>query len=299
MVAAVIGFITALATFNMMRKCDTRPPRNLKQIGEITALQGAVERRVPGAVNMESVPSPRPIYHQDLLVTQRDSSLTLSLTPDGPTLRLNENTRFVAEFDATQPGAFIGTLLDGTLTVLNPGRKGLFRLFREGQEISLESAEKPLVPVIPAETLQPTEESPAATAGIVITATVPDDSAPTSTPARAATAPTPPTGGGESELLTNDDIIRALRNQTGLFQRCYLGFIHRRGSGSAMTGASGKITMRFTVQPSGRANEAQVVQSEFNDPTLHNCVREVIERARFKTFRGAAVVIQEFPITLQ
>jgi len=298
-IAAVVGFATALALFNMLKKCDGRPSRSLKQIGEIAAVDGAVERRTPGAVNMETVPGPRPLYHQDLVVTQRSSSATITLTPDGPTLRLNENTRFIAELDATRPGAFLGTLLDGTLSVLNPGRKGLFRLFREGHEISVETAEKRLVPVIPAEGSAPAAQEAAASGtpppsgGIVITATMPTDEAqPTPKPAAAAAPPE-----AESDILTNEDILKTLRGQTGLFQRCYLSFIHR--SGSSASNQRGKVTLRFTVLPTGKVTEASVLRSDFRDPTLNNCVREVLERARFKIFRGAAVPVEEFPISLE
>lgn len=305
-IAAVVGFATALAIFNMLKRCDGRPSGGLKPIGEITAVEGSVERRTPGAVNIETVPGPRPLYHQDLLVTQRASTATITLTPDGPTLRLNENTRFIAEIDATRHGAFIGTLLDGTLSVLNSGRKGLFRLFREGREIPLESAERRLVPVIPAEGTAPSSQAAVGgtpspmTGGIIITATSPSEEAqptpkPESTAPQAANSASPLEA--ESEILTNDDIIKTLRGQTGFFQRCYLGFIHR--SGSNASSQSGKVTLRFKIQPSGKVSDASILRSDFRDSTLNNCVREVLERARFKIFRGPAVPVEEFPISLQ
>ncbi len=308
-IAAVIGFLTALAAFNFLKKWEWGSPHDLKQIGQILAVEGQVERRLPGSVHMESVPGPRPLYHQDLLVTQHRSSVTIALEPNGPTIHLNENSRFVAEVDASKPGAFIGTLLDGTASVVNPGRKDMFRLFRDGQQVALENADKTLVPVIPEEagtvtgTVANTTPSPAAatTTGIVIVATQADEThspKPDATPAAASAKNEKPNPRPEAEagILTNDDIIKSLRNQTGLYQRCYLSYIHRTNS---QTGSGGRVTLSFTVQNTGRVNDAQVVRSDFKDATLHNCVKEVTERVRFKSFRGNAVPVQEFPITLQ
>lgn len=298
-IAAVIGFLTALAAFNFLRKFDWGSTGHYKKVGQILAVEGQVERRLPGAVNMETVPNPRPLFHQDLIVIQNGGSATISLEPNGPTLRLHENTRFIPELDATKPGAFIGTLLDGTLTVLNPGRKDLFRLFREGKEVAFEAADKTLVPMIPADgTALPARPSDSAGGGITIVATQPDESSaakPEATPVPSAALETPASE-TETDVLTNDDIIKTLRTQTGLFQRCFLSFIHRN---SVPAGTSGRVTMSFTVQSSGRVVDAQVKRSDFKDETLHHCIKEVTERTRFKTFRGAAVPVQEFPISLQ
>jgi len=303
-IAAVIGFVTALAAFNFLKKWEWGSTGgDLKQIGQILAIEGQVERRLSGSVHIETVPGPRPLFHQDLLVTQHRSSVTFALEPNGPTIHLNENARFIAEVDPSKPGTFIGTLLSGTLAIVNPGRKDLFRLFRDGQQVALENADKTLIPIIPEEPSAMTLKSlPTAspTSDVVIIATQTDDSAlpkPESTPStntgKPLANPQPET---ESGLLTNDDIVKALRNQTGLFQRCYLSFIHRTNS---PIGSGGRITLSFNVQNTGRVHDAQVVRSDFKDTTLHNCVKEVTERARFKTFRGNAVPVREFPITLE
>jgi Gram-negative bacterial TonB protein C-terminal len=311
-IAAAIGLLTAMALFNLLKKWDARSSHQLKQIGEILSIDGAVERRSPGALTMEAVPGPRPLYHQDLLVTQRGGFATIVLSPDGPTLKINEGSRFIAEIDAARPQAFIGTILDGTVSVVNPGQKGVFRLYREGREISFESADRTMVPVIPMDksvatgsnATTPPAPTTGATPGIVITATQVDESARASKlshqpSADAAPAAQPPSGSDTdslSDILTNDDIMKTVRSQTSYFQRCFLSYIHRAGASAT---AQGTIVLSFTIQPSGKVSEAQLVRSEFNDLTLHNCTREVIERTRFKLFKGPAVPVQEFPVLLQ
>jgi TonB family protein len=297
-IAAVIGFVTALAAFNFLKRWEWAAPSDLKQIGQILSIEGQVERRLPGSVHMETVPGSRPLYHQDLVVTQPRSSVSIVLEPNGPTIHLNENSRFIAELDASKPGAFIGTLLAGGLAVLNPGRKDLFRLFRDGQQVALENADRTLVPVIPEEPSAVAFDPSATTTpstGFVIVATQSEDG----TSPKPETTPDPhleAESAADSGVLTNDDIVKALRNQTGLFQRCYLSYIHRTNSS---TESGGRVTLSFTVKNTGRVHDAKVVRSDFKDVTLHNCVKEVTQRTRFKTFRGNEVPVQEFPISLQ
>lgn len=298
--AAVVGFATALAAFNLLKRCDSQGAKtDAPVIGRLTSVEGQVERRLPGSAIMETVPSPRPIFHQDMIVTQGDSSASLVLEPDGPTLRLNENSRLVVEKDTTRPGAFIATLLEGTITPLNSGRAGFFRLFRDGKEVSLDSLSQQLVPVIPSEpavAASPTVSgAKPPVSGIVIQVTQLDESVVRPTPTQSAPGASEMAESGA--VLTNEEILRTLRGQYGLFQRCYLSYIHRQKSGAAATG--GTMQANFTIQTSGKINDAKIAQSDFKDTTLHNCVTEVIERTRFKAFEGAAVPVERFPISLQ
>lgn len=321
-VAAAIGLATSLAAFNALKNCSSPiGTRTETQIGRFSAIEGQVERRAQSTTSMETVPNPRPLYNQDLIITQKTSSATIQLEPDGPTLKLNENSRFVAERDASRSGAFIGVLLDGSLNVLNPGRAGSFRLFKNGYEITSENMDQKEIPII---TNQPTDNSNAAT-------TTPGTSSPTPQPIvitptqRIETIATPPTINSDSisasgsissavssgasspphEVLTNEEIIHSMKMQTGVFQRCYLNYIHRLGVNSAKkpsdspVSQSGILTLSFTIQNSGKVTNAKIAKAEFGDSILHNCVTEVTERTRFKAFKGDPVPVLEFPITLQ
>lgn len=300
--AVTIGFVTALAAFNLLRRCDNsdlQADKNLKKIGEIQSVTGQVERRLPKSVKIETVPGPRSLHNQDLIITQNDSSAVLILGSSGTTLKLGENTRFIAELDPAHQDALIGTLLDGSAQVLNPGKSDSFRLFRDGREIALENLNRTLVPVIPAESQTPPAVQATATPGLIITATRPDE--PTGSPRPAAT---PITSGEDEnatsrEVLTDQDIIRQLRGQTGFFQRCYLNYIHRNQKPGAEVGPGGTVIVSFVIQSNGKVTEAKIVRSDFKDSTLHNCINEVIGRTLFKGFKGNPIPVLEFPISLQ
>jgi len=295
--------------------------RHLQTIGEIHSVVGQVERRFPGTVNFEAVSSPLPLYNQDLVTTQKSSQATLILQEPEITLRLNENSRFIAELDATHPGALIGTLLSGTASVLSLPKKGKpdsFRLYKDGREILLNDLDKVAVPVLKIGATNPPRLTGSGALepekGLIITATKADDSA-SATPRPVDTSPTLGSVKGTqneqgNDVLTNDDILRQLRNQSGFLQRCYLNYLHRNQSRQAATrqktdassdgiGNGGVVTVSFVVQSNGRVSEAKIVKSDFKDSTLHNCVTEVIERTAYRGFRGNPVPVLEFPITLQ
>jgi hypothetical protein len=301
--AVAIGLAASLAAFNFLKKSDVRSfdPRLYTAIGEIQSVEGQVERRLPQSENMETVPGARPLFSQDLVLTQKSSSAVLVFTASQTTLKLAENTRFIAELDSLKPGAIVGTLLDGNIQVLNSGRPGLFRLFREGHEIALKDLERNLVPILPGEGKNASaQNAPAVTPtplnGLTISATLPEE------PVGAAAQP-PKTQVSEAvsnEILTNEDIVRQLRIQTGFFQRCYLNFIHRtQKPDSATVGQAGVVTVSFMIQSNGKVNETKVVRSDFKDTTLQNCITEVISRTVFRGFQGNPVPVLEFPISLQ
>ena len=300
-VAIAIGFATALGAFSLLKSVDMRssPAARTPVIGEIIEVSGRVERRPPGGTTSETIPGPRPFRHQELIITQRGASAILKFDSAGTVLRLEEATRFVSELDTSREGAMIGTILDGTARVINPGNRTLFRLYKDGRELSLDEAPKADVPVIPA-------QAPAATPStsgvldsnqtLLITATKPIE---TPTPAPRATAPE---SEPSSEILTNEDIVKGLRAQTGFFQRCYLGHIHREqpkpGPGG-LAGTGGTIVVGFLIQTNGRVSEAKIVRSDFKDTTLHACISEVLERTLFRGFKGKPVPVREFPISLK
>jgi hypothetical protein len=183
LIAIAVGALTVLLVFQLLKKSRfaemaTSPPNSpLEVIGEMTSVDGQVERRLAGSVRFESIPGPRSLFSKDLLVTQKSSFAILSLHEGERTetaqleLRLNESSKFVVEFDGSKPGALIGTLLGGTITVIKPGKPGLFRLFREGREIAVGSSEIPNIPVVSQPPIRAGSPSPTAPMGLVITAT--------------------------------------------------------------------------------------------------------------------------------
>ena len=318
--ALVVGIAAALAAYNIMNGLGIRslPLGQMLVIGEIQSVTGEVQRRLPGNVDIETIHGSSSLYSQEMIFTQNAPSQAVLTFKGGLSLRLTENSRFVAEVDASKKDAIIGTLLNGSVNILNIGTPGLFRLYQNGHEVALTTIEeKPMVALIPANTApengsEPLRHAgPGAEPGLVISATQVEEPIANATP----NADSEVAGGGgqaTSDNLTNDDIIHQLRGQMGFFQRCYLTFLHRTqanasgspssGSGSAGGGGigpTGTIVAGFRILPSGKVSDVKIARSDFSDGILNRCVTEVIERTQFKAFQGTAIPVQEFPITLQ
>lgn len=275
-------------------------------IGKIDSVQGAVTARLPRTLEFKPVLASKPLFSQELLQTDQGEAVVTLLTETQ--IKVTNATKFVVETDATRADALIGTILEGQVVVLNPGVAGRFRLFQQGRELPLDRAIVNAPNVV-------SSVKPVPLSGLVITATTPDENE--GLPESAANAKSAANGAikeksqiadeSSSDVLTNDDIVRQLRGQTGFFQRCYLGYINRvRGDKASVEGgftaeapAAGTVNLSFKVQPSGRVTDAKILRSNFKDNVLHRCVVEVVERARFKPFTGETVPVLEFPIRLQ
>ncbi len=257
------------------------------KVGTVESIQGRAESRYPRTLDFKPLAPNSDLHSQEVIRTD-DGSFVIASLANGTAVRVNEGTRFVVETDATRSDSLIATILEGRVTVLNPGARERIRLFYQGKELTLEEASR----------LQPSVVTPreaAAPTALVITATSPDENA---TPAPEAT-PRTSEEAASSDVLTNEDIVRHLRGQTGFFQRCYLTYIHRARTEKDVGPLSGTVTVSFRVQPNGKVTEAMLVRSDFRDQVLHRCVMEVVERARFKAFQGDTVPVLEFPIKLQ
>ncbi len=313
-----IGLFAVLAFFYLFKSLSALGARNAKSnrvVGEIESVEGQVEMRKAGSVRFEAVPSERPIENQDLLVTQNASHADVELKASGTAqlkLRLEENSKLIIERDPDHPGGLMGTLLGGTINVIERGQgSSTFRLFRQGREITLSKAASSDVLLLPksVETgTQVTAGSPRSVGddhlGLVITATrEADRSAP------GVVEPTSPTSGNEDsgtdlaasmDVLSNEDIVRHLRRQSGYFQRCFLSYLDRTELKNQATGETGGVvTMSFTITSSGKVTDAKVIKSDFKDSTVNNCVTEVTERTNFRGYRGRPVPVEAFPISLQ
>ncbi|MES2855611.1 MAG: TonB family protein [Bdellovibrionota bacterium] len=99
-------------------------------------------------------------------------------------------------------------------------------------------------------------------------------------------------GNVTSGPVSNDEIRTSLRAQTAFFQRCYLAYINRSGTGA------GSIVVAFTVSQAGKVRDAKILRTTFNDSTLNSCVLETVERTSFRAFEGDDVPVLEFPIEL-
>jgi hypothetical protein len=301
--AAVIGIAGALAGFNLLKEMNSgrAPLVQLVPVGEILEVRGHVTHRLPRSVNVEPLSEATELHNQERLTTGKNSSVLLQLD-DGSKLRLEEDSSFIVEFDPTKEEALTATLLAGRVTPLVRGKPGALRVFQGGREIDLGET-KAEVPVIGSASLP----ARAGETELVVVAPTPDESAvpasPSASPPTAKAAEPVAKGMGAAKLtdtLSDDEIRKFMRAQTGYFQRCYLTFMNRAGRSKAAAPAkSGVVVVGFTIQPSGKTSGASIVRSDFKDLTLQKCLLEVIERTPFRAFDGDAIPIAEFPITLE
>lgn len=300
--AIIIGLAVATGLFFWLKEAEFRTPPKLLVIGYMTSIEGRLDHRLPNTVRTKIVSGPAPLHHQELLITQRASSAELSFPTADALVRLHESTRFIAERDPHREDAIIATILDGAVTVQKVGKKDLIKFYKAGRELKLEGDGTMTLGVESAPALsaksQPLPENEDEFRVIVTATTKPADS---SKPEGAAMdSRTEP----NSDILTNEDIIRQLRAQSGFFQRCYLNHIHREQAkaGESIVGtpaSSGTIVTSFTIQTTGKVTDAKVIRSDFKDSILHSCVAEVLERTTFRGFKGEPVPVREFPISFQ
>jgi hypothetical protein len=294
-------------------------------VGEIQTVEGQVLIRPPRGTRFEAA-KPGPYQAESVIQTQAASAAVIEFRP-GPTIRLLENSRLVAELDSSRDGAMQVTILAGEVSVLNPGTNPLFTLLHNGISVPFRDGEVPLrrtVPLIevgPAddettaatndleEKIEIEKETEAATAPTVDLETLNPSAVPgalpTATPnedPRVKTLPAKEVGNGLiRSTLTNDDIRTQLRAQAGSFQKCYVTMVNRMSESGVSAGAlpKGEVSVAFKILPIGKVEEARVKKSPFKDSTFDRCVTEALGRLRFRQFQGAAIPIGDFPITLE
>jgi hypothetical protein len=303
--AIFFGFAVAFAGYNLL-KGGHRSKQDLATavIGKIQDLRGEVEHQLPRSTEQTRIDGTAPLHEQEHVLTLNQSEATIAFN-GGASLRLLENSRLVAERDAIRPDSIIATLLEGDVNVLNPGRAGALRVYKDGQELNLMAKNTKMVPVIKMGPGQVNTaigsgpgSGPESTPANTIVASTPDETAEAAaTPPRHL--PAKRSGrSGPTDTLTNEDITRQLRSQTSFFQRCYLTYMNRIKDKSKPAGG-GTITVGFTIQSNGKTSGVKVVRSDFQDQTLQKCVTDVVTRTSFKSFGADPIPVLEFPISLQ
>ena len=286
-------------------------------VGEIQSVEGQVLIRPPRGTRFDAA-KPGPFRAESVLQTQAASAAIIEFRP-GPTLRLLENSRLVAELDTSRDGAIQATVLAGEVTILNPGTNPLFALLHNGVSINFRDGEVPMPRTVPLIQVGPSTDGAAASdleekleiekeseLGAAPPSTDLDSISPGATPLppednRPKTLPTKNEAGLLRSTLTNDDIRTQLRSQAGSFQKCYVTMVNRMSeTGVARQSLpKGEIKVSFKILPTGKIEEARVLQSPFKDATFERCAADALSRMRFRQFQGAAIPVGEFPIILE
>lgn len=286
-IAALLVLAVAFGFYNHYRKSSPHEaPVGLVAIGEIVAVNGAVEHRWPARIEILPVVPGSAFHAGELVITHSNSQAVLAFK-NGAQLRVLPDSQVVAELDATHEDAIRATVVSGNASITKPGSGGSFRLFREGRDVTEGEAKTKLE--IPATGSAPVV-APALHTKDVVTATTPAET-PTPGAMENPKAATPIEIGS---VPTNDEIRRTFGKNAGFFQRCYLTHLSRKGASDAHS-----VTVGFTIQPTGKISAVKLVRSDFQDATLNNCVIETIGRTSFRPFKGEPIPVLEFPVELK
>ncbi|KYG61509.1 hypothetical protein AZI86_17530 [Bdellovibrio bacteriovorus] len=82
------------------------------------------------------------------------------------------------------------------------------------------------------------------------------------------------------EGLTAEHIQDTLKTYRPSFFKCYTQLLQKT------PGVVGQASLSFTIERTGRVNQAEVASSSINDPDFKKCLLEAIRRVEFKSFSG-------------
>lgn len=302
--AAFSGFHLISKTGSSLQLTEDRA-----EIARFQSVVGEVTRRLPYSTTFESAQVDASIYSQETIFTGTASEAVISLE-DGGVVRLGENSRIALEADPSRGETIIATVLDGSLSLVTAGEAGRLRVYRDGQEIDIRMGDQPRVPVLSAN-----EGAKIDSHQLAVVPTSDDDAASEEPSTNSMNVNQPKTENSLSttktiksgtlslqDTLSDDEIIKGIRAQTRLFQKCYLSFINRTkpSSEASLTAEQRKkVVVAFEIQNSGRVTKPQLVRTDVEDSSMNRCVLEVLERTNFASFSGDAIPIEEFPILLE
>jgi len=327
-IAAALGVAVA-AIFFFQGESEPQLSDQGRMVGQVIDMEGFVELRPRRARSFRQLGNGEAIYAEQLLRTGPGATVDIDFQP-GPTLRLMENSRLVAEIDPTRNEKTQATLLAGRVKVIADAESGGFTLWREGRLLALQSPdltaeldEVPLIrvpekvmgidgpadaeaelalgsaPVVPLPTgSTPTTPSPP---GSAPGATAGSPPAVNSIPAATRAAATPTAAALSDATLSDSEIRETVRKQGGGFQKCYIAMVNRMTQASATAAQlpRGEVKLSFRILPSGKSAEVKIQSAPFQDEVFNRCVIEAMSRVLFRGFSGSAIQINEFPISLQ
>ncbi len=321
-IAAALGVAVA-AIFFFQGESEPQLSDQGRLVGQVIDMQGFVELRPRRARSFRQLGNGEAIYAEQMLRTGPGATVDIDFQP-GPTLRLMENSRLVAEIDPTRNEKTQATLLAGRVKVVADAESGGFTLWREGRLLGLQSPdlaaeldEVPLIrvpekvmgidgpadaeaelalgsaPVVPLPTggtpLNPSGSAPGVTAGSPpVTNSSPAQTLPgNSLPAATRAAPTPTVAISaiSDATLSDSEIRETVRKQGGGFQKCYIAMVNRMTQASATAAQLPRGEVKLSFRILPSGKSADVkIQSAPFQDEVFN--RCVIEAMSRVVFRG-------------
>lgn len=96
----------------------------------------------------------------------------------------------------------------------------------------------------------------------------------------------------EPETLSNEYIDDSISRKQISLQKCWLS----RVKNSPVH--KGRLVVQFEISRRGKVKDTKIIESDFNDETLHNCIIGVIQRINFRSFKGPEISLS-YPIQLE
>lgn len=271
----VLGVLLATFAFNRPKHKVGSP----EELAFWVDIQGEVEVRKPNTDQFIPAKIDDSILSTE---TARSSSGARAIFEvlGGARFELSEETRILFEKQKNEKTRI--TLLDGRIRFKGEGDLSFVEVARQGQ-------------IVPPEEVKDSEIS--ANVQVIKTGSIANLVVPTQT--QVSDEPEDSTASvvdlGPRTTISQDEILNVLSVRLGQFKKCYLNLIQRAGNASIKA----NILLSFMILSNGNVEDARVWKSNVSDRLFLGCLSEVVERTRFKPFKGDPIRVDEFPLDFE
>ena len=248
-------------------------------LAQVMTLKGAPQVRGAQSSLMRNLEKNEQVRHLDRVFTDDLSQLELRFKSDH-LIHITPGTEITLELwnpqDPKSP-VYIH-ILSGSLKVQEVGSRGQLYILNKGRLISADLLNLHQVYRVPKESDNPSEDLPESLDNSL-------DSDPPLHPQPVSTSPT----SDSKTTLSNAYIDQQINKQSHLLRKCQTNSLRKQ------VPAIGEMLVGFQIKPSGRIEDARVIQSDITNEELSQCVLSVFRRVRLKPFNGLPI-LRTFPI---
>ncbi len=273
----------------------------------LTSIEGSVYFRESLLVEFEPLrPSnlPLPLVAQNQIKTERGGQAILQ-TPSGYSIEINPESQVMVEQrrSVREPNPAQVYVMRGSWSLKKRGKSGTLYIVEDRKTILPEQATaaqktRPRSNFV----IDPTGDRAAQLNqdSVEVTALPPapkksamdSPTPPVNANKKGAKMPPKKAAAGPADTLTNQYIEQVFSARSQLFRRCQLTSIR---DGKL---ASGSYLFSLVIKPDGLVGPVRTLQTDITNKPLEVCLISVIERTRFKAFKGDAISIS-YPLNFQ
>jgi hypothetical protein len=266
-------------------------------IAKVKEVSGHVEIWEDGQVEPTKAKRSFSIKTSSNITTHQDSDILIR-TSSGAEFRINSNSEIhlsFLDFSSKKKPSLLILIKSGKIEIINPGPENHLQISENGHRYDANHYD-PLI--IKDEASIETEE---------LTVWASDNEVEDMQQEHSLDSlPPPPDSLHENEKIpvailkknnAEDSAFKQMlaskiKAQKLLLYRCYTGLLQLEPT------ASGKVTIQFSVESSGRVSNLNIANSEFKSKTFHDCISDVLKRTEFSAFAGPAISTL-FPLHFQ